>query len=165
MCFCEVRTGGTRSLIVLWCFWIFFASSPLFLSDDKKAPLCEAAKYLLTRCWTLARSAQLQSEQSERSRHTFGKHWAGYELTQCRHHPPRCTAKMGGVTHQSSNCFFIFHLFALLFGKLHKGTPHYTRRGDTKPSSWPPWGALHLGTSHDTMGNSLRRSPDVWGKL
>ena len=44
--------------------------------------------------------------------------------------PPRCTEKMGGVTPQFSSCFSIFHVLCILFGKLHKGTPHYTRRGN-----------------------------------
>ena len=53
------------------------------------------------------------------------------------HHPSRCTEKIGGVnlnfpgeTHQGNHSNLIFAvLFALYFGKLHKGTPHYTRRG------------------------------------
>jgi len=42
-------------------------------------------------------------------------------------HPP-CTEKMAGDNPPFFQ--FFFHFFALFFGKLQKGTPHDTTRGD-----------------------------------
>ena len=47
--------------------------------------------------------------------------------------PPAVYRKNGGVTPQFSRCFFMsLHFFALFFGKLHKGTTHYTRKKSTQ---------------------------------
>ena len=48
----------------------------------------------------------------------YGENWGG--------NPPIFLEKVAREPHSN----LILHLFALYFGKLHKGTPHYTRRGD-----------------------------------
>ena len=59
--------------------------------------------------------------------------------------PPAVYGENGGVTPQFFSCLFdLFHSFALFFGQLHKGTPHYTRTFQKNGFSSPTPNRYHL---------------------